>query len=78
MEVCCYSNSVAEKKVHFMTFHIVFSFCFFLFAVLKEINRLFEQFPINWYFEICQKKKVTHRRLRYLTSKSNEVVKENT
>ena len=56
-----YSKSGAEEKVHFMTYYmkpvqIVSSFRPFLFTVLKELNRLFENsFPINLYFEISQK-----------------------
>jgi len=82
MEVFCYSKSGAEKKVHFIMYYLkpvqtVSSFRSFLFTVLKEFNRLSEAvFLLIRTLKLV--KNVTHKRLRYLTSKSNKVVNENT
>jgi len=55
----------------------VSSFRSFLFTVLKEFNRLSEAvFLLIRTLKLV--KNVTHKRLRYLNSKSNKVVNENT
>ena len=77
-----YSKSGAEEKVHFMTYYmkpvqIVSSFRSFLSTVLSELNRLFETvFLLIGTLKLV--KNVTHKRLRYLASKSNKVGNENT